>query len=187
MPSAPVQRFTPAPRRLPIAWSALALAALLAACGGGDEILNPIPEETRAHDSRQFTTGTVAATFAAMAAAPGDVVTLLAKADAGKGEKAFGKCKACHTAEKGGKDKVGPNLWDVVGRAKGGHGGFGYSDALKSKGGEWDFAHLGHFLENPKGFVLGTKMGIAGVKRPVQLADLIVYLRSVSDAPKPLP
>ncbi len=120
-------------------------------------------------------------------AAPVDVVTLLAKADAGKGEKAFGKCKACHTAEKGGKDKVGPNLWDVVGRAKGGHGGFGYSDALKSKGGEWNFADLGHFLENPKGFVPGTKMGFAGVKRPDQLADLIVYLRSLSDAPKPLP
>ncbi|MEK9754259.1 MAG: cytochrome c family protein [Rhodospirillaceae bacterium] len=120
-------------------------------------------------------------------AAPVDVVTLLAKADAAKGEKAFGKCKACHTAEKGGKDKVGPNLWDVVGRAKGGHGGFGYSDAIKAKGGDWSFADLGHFLENPKGFVPGTKMGFAGVKKPAELADLLVYLRSLSDSPKPLP
>ncbi len=120
-------------------------------------------------------------------AAPVDVVKLLAKADAAKGEKAFGKCKACHTAEKGGKDRVGPNLWDVVGRAKGGHGGFGYSDALKSKGGDWSYADLGHFLENPKGFAPGTKMGFAGVKKPEELADLLVYLRSLSDSPKPLP
>ena len=120
-------------------------------------------------------------------AAPIDVVSLLGKADAGKGAKVFGKCKACHTGEKGGKDRVGPNLWDVVGRAKGGHGGFGYSDALKSKGGEWTFADLGHFLESPKAFAPGTKMGFAGIKKPGELADLIAYLRSLSDSPKPLP
>ncbi len=120
-------------------------------------------------------------------AAPVDVVAMLGKADAGKGAKAFGKCKACHTAEKGGKDKVGPNLWDVVGRAKGAHGGFGYSDAMKGKGGDWSFADLGAFLENPKGYLPGTKMGFAGVKKPDQLADLLAYLRSLSDAPKPLP
>jgi cytochrome c len=116
-----------------------------------------------------------------------DVMTLLAKADAGKGEKLFGKCKACHTADKGGKDKVGPNLWDIVGRAKGGHGGFAYSDALKGKGGDWSFQDLDHFLKKPKEFVPGTKMGFAGISKVDHRADMLVYLRSLSDSPKALP
>jgi len=115
-----------------------------------------------------------------------DVMTLLAAADAGKGEKLFGKCKACHTPEKGGKDKVGPNLWDIVGRAKA-SGDFAFSDALKGKGGEWTFQDLDHFLKKPKEFVPGTKMGFAGLKKPDQRADMLVYLRSLSESPKPLP
>ncbi|MEK9725610.1 MAG: cytochrome c family protein [Rhodospirillaceae bacterium] len=116
-----------------------------------------------------------------------DAMTLLASAAADAGEKVFKKCKACHTVEKGGKNTVGPNLWNVVGRAKGSGEGFSYSDAVKGLGGEWTFADLNAFLENPKGFAKGTKMSFAGLKKPEDRAEVIVYLRSLSDSPKPLP
>ncbi len=116
-----------------------------------------------------------------------DALTLLAAADVKAGEKVFGKCKACHTADKGGPNRVGPNLWDVVGRKKGGHEGFAYSGAMKEKGGEWSYKDLDHFIHDPKAFVKGTKMSFAGVKTPEERAAVIKYLHSLSDAPKPLP
>ena len=116
-----------------------------------------------------------------------DALTLLAAADVKAGEKVFGKCKACHTADKGGANRVGPNLWDIVGRAKGGHEGFAFSGAMKEKGGEWSYKDLDHFIDDPKGFVKGTKMSFAGVKKPEDRAAVIKYLHSLSDAPKPLP
>jgi len=116
-----------------------------------------------------------------------NALTLLASADAGKGEKVFKKCKACHSADEGGKNKVGPKLWDVVGRAKGSVDGFKYSDAITAKGGDWSFEDLDGFLANPKGYLKGTKMSFAGVKKPADRAALIVYLRSLSAAPKSLP
>ena len=114
-------------------------------------------------------------------------LTMLASADAGKGAKLFGKCKACHTVESGGKNKVGPNLWDIVGRAKAAGAGFAYSSALKDLGGEWSYEDLDAFLAKPKGFLPGTKMAFAGIKKPGQRAAMIAYLRSLSDSPKPLP
>ncbi len=120
-------------------------------------------------------------------AAAEDGLTLLASADAGKGAKLFGKCKACHTTEKGGKNKVGPNLWDVVGRAKAGGAGFKYSGALTDMGGDWSYADLDAFLAKPKAFLPGTKMAFAGLKKPAQRAAMLVYLRSLSDSPKALP
>lgn len=116
-----------------------------------------------------------------------DALTLLASADVKAGEKVFGKCKACHTADKGGPNRVGPNLWDIVGRAKGSHEGFAYSGPMKEKGGEWSYADLDHFIHNPKGFLKGTKMSFAGVKKPQDRAAVIKYLHSLSDSPKPLP
>jgi len=116
-----------------------------------------------------------------------DALAMLASTDAGKGEKLFGKCKACHTAEKDGANKVGPNLWDIVGRAKGSHGGFAYSGAMKDKGGDWSFADLDVFLAKPKDFVPGTKMSFAGLKKADQRAAMLLYLRSLSDSPQALP
>jgi cytochrome c len=118
--------------------------------------------------------------------APG-ALAMLASADAGVGKKAFKKCKACHSSEKGGKKKVGPNLWDIVGKAKATGAGFGYSDALKGLGGAWTYQDLNGFLADPKGFAKGTKMGFRGVKKAKDRAAIIVYLRSLSDQPKPLP
>jgi cytochrome c len=126
---------------------------------------------------------------AGQAAAPeaDTAMTLLAQASAKDGEKAFGQCKACHTTEKGGKNAVGPNLWDVVGRAKAGGQGFSYSSALAGKGGAWTYEDMNQFLANPKGFAPGTKMTFAGVRKSADRAALIVYLRGLSDSPKPLP
>ncbi len=114
-------------------------------------------------------------------------MAMLASVDAAAGKKAFKKCKACHSSEKGGKNKVGPNLWDTVGRAKAGASGYQFSDALKSLGGAWTYQDLDGFLTNPKGFAKGTKMGFRGVKKAKDRAAIIIYLRSLSDQPKPLP
>ena len=112
---------------------------------------------------------------------------LLASADPDNGAKIAKKCLSCHTVDKGGKDKVGPNLWDVVGRPVAAREGFGYSDALESLGGEWTYDRLNAFLRSPKEFVPGTKMGFAGLKKAEDRADVIAWLRTLSDAPKPLP
>lgn len=121
------------------------------------------------------------------AAGGGDAMAMLATADAGAGAKSFKKCKACHSTAKGGKNKVGPNLWDVVGRAKAGVSGFKFSGALKGLGGDWTYKDLDAFLAKPKAFAKGTKMSFAGLKKPKDRANVIIYLRSLSDQPKPLP
>ena len=117
----------------------------------------------------------------------GTVAALLAAADAGDGKKVFKKCKACHTADKGGAHKVGPNLWDVVGRAKAGAAGYRFSGVLAGLGGAWTFADLDAFLAKPKAFAPGTKMTFNGVRKAADRAAVIAYLRSLSDSPKPLP
>jgi cytochrome c len=93
--------------------------------------------------------------------------------------------------EKGGANKTGPNLWDIVNRPIASHEGFSYSAAMKefSQGGsvKWDYEHLDHFLTSPKGLVKGTAMGFAGLKKTQERANLIAYLRTLSDTPAPLP
>lgn len=117
----------------------------------------------------------------------GAVVAALQTASADAGANVFKKCKTCHTPNEGGKNAVGPNLWNIVGNDKGAHDGFNYSKAMKEKGGKWTFDDLAHFIHNPKGWLKGTKMAFAGVKDPTDLANVLAYLRSLSSSPAPLP
>jgi cytochrome c len=112
----------------------------------------------------------------------------MSQADAGKGEAVFKKCAACHNADKGGANALGPNLYGVVGDAAAtGRGGFAFSDALKAKGGKWDFDNLNAWLNSPKAYAPGTKMTFAGLSNPQDRADVIAYLNKQSDHPLPLP
>ncbi|MGE0564349.1 MAG: cytochrome c family protein [Pseudolabrys sp.] len=115
------------------------------------------------------------------------IEVLLASASAEKGVAAFKPCQACHTVEKGGPNRVGPNLWGIVGRKVASHAGFNYSAAMKAKAGDWSYEALNKYLANPRADVPGTNMSFAGVSRDGQRADLIAYLRTLADAPLPLP
>jgi len=129
---------------------------------------------------------------AAAAAAPETpIAQLLQKADPKAGETIFKKCQACHDGTSGGPNKVGPNLWGVVGRPIASHEGFAYSAAIKdfSKGSseKWDYDHLSHFLAAPKKDIPGTAMGFAGLPKEGDRANVIAFLRTLSDNPLPLP
>lgn len=106
------------------------------------------------------------------------VADAAASASAESGAAIFKKCQACHSGEKGGPNKVGPNLWGVVGRPKASHEGFNYSDAMKAKGGDWTLPDLAAFIHSPKTFVPGTKMLFPGVPDPTDLSDLLAYLNT---------
>jgi len=112
----------------------------------------------------------------------------LAKASVDKGKSTAKQCEACHTLTKGGPNRVGPNLWDVVGNERGkGRNGFNFSSAMKAKGGEWTYDELDKFLTAPREYIPGTAMTFAGIKNPQQRADVIDYLNTLSDNPMPLP
>ena len=121
-------------------------------------------------------------------AAPDEPIEkLLASATVEKGEAASKKCAACHTFGKGEPNRVGPNLYGVVGRQKASEAGFNYSAAMKGQKGTWSPEDLDHFLLNPKAAVPGTNMSFAGIPRGKERADLITFLNSHSDKPVDLP
>lgn len=138
------------------------IAALESAAGGG--------------------TGTAAAP-----AGPEPILSLIAAADVAKGEKLSKACASCHNFTKGGPNLVGPNLWEVVGRAKAKHEGFTYSAGLGGLGGDWSYEDLNRFLWKPKALVPDTKMSFIGLKKAEDRAALIAWLRTLADSPHALP
>ena len=121
------------------------------------------------------------------AAAEQPIEFYLANADPAKGAQVFNKCMACHNADKGGANQLGPNLWGVLGEPIGQGKGFAFSDALAKKGGSWNWDNLGQWLTSPKAFAPGTKMTFAGLGNPQDRANVIAFLNTKSDSPLPLP
>jgi cytochrome c len=134
---------------------------------------------------------TTAAETSQPAAAAGvnfqEIAGLLQNASPEAGQAAFKRCSTCHTPEKGGRNMTGPTLWGIVGRPKGSQEGFNYSAAMKEKGGEWTYEDLANFIHNPRAFIPGNKMAFAGIRDNAEIADLLAYLRTLSDNPPPLP
>ncbi len=111
----------------------------------------------------------------------------LASADPAKGEQVFKKCAACHNAEPGGANALGPALYGVMGNPVAGHPGFAFSGALKEKGGQWDWAQMSAWLANPKKYAPGTKMTFAGLSNPEDRANVMAFLNSRDSSPLPVP
>ena len=116
-----------------------------------------------------------------------DIAALMAMGDAISGEKIFKKCAACHSIVKGGKNKIGPALYNVVGRQVGGVSDYKYSKALAEYGKAWTFEELNGFLLKPSKWIKGTKMAYAGLRKEKDRASIIKYLNKNSDSPQPLP
>ena len=116
-----------------------------------------------------------------------DIVSLMALGDVDSGKKIFKKCAACHSINKGGGNKIGPALYNVVGRKVGGVDGYKYSKTLASYGKEWTFEELNGFLQKPASYLKGTKMAYAGLRKEIDRASIIKYLNQNSDSPKLLP
>ena len=127
--------------------------------------------------------------IADVAAAPDEppLAVLLAAADPGAGQTITRQCTACHVFEAGGDNRVGPYLWNVVGRDIASVPGFNYSAALQEIDGEWTYEALDGFLANPRGWAPGTSMSYAGLRSATDRANLIAYMREQSDDPQPLP
>jgi cytochrome c len=116
------------------------------------------------------------------------IEALLAKASIDKGKSTARQCQACHTLAKGEPNRVGPNLWGIVGDERGkDRGGFNFSAAMKAKGGKWTYEELNKFLAGPRDYIPGTAMTFAGIQNDQLRADVIDYLHTLSDNPLPLP
>jgi cytochrome c len=134
--------------------------------------------------------GEVEATAAAPAPAePAQPIgPLLASADVAAGERlARQQCGACHSFDQGGRNGVGPNLYDTIGKPHGHVPGFAYSAALRGKPGAWNYEEMSAWLLKPSAYAPGTRMAYAGLAGAKQRADVIAYLRSLSPNPQPLP
>ena len=116
-----------------------------------------------------------------------DISALMAMGDLNHGKKIFKKCAACHSIKQGGGNKIGPALYNVVGRAVGGVSDYKYSKSLASYGKEWSFEELNGFLIKPATWIKGTKMAFAGLKKEKDRASVIIYINQNGDSPKPLP
>ncbi len=116
-----------------------------------------------------------------------DIAAIMAQGDLESGKKVFKKCAACHSIKSGGGNKIGPALYNVVGRKVGGVAEYKYSKALASYDKAWTFEELNGFLKKPASYIKGTKMSYAGLRKEKDRASVIKYLNQNSDNPRPLP
>ncbi len=116
-----------------------------------------------------------------------DIAKLLALGDLAHGQKVFKKCSACHMIASDGKNMIGPNLWEVIGRQAGSIKDYKYSKAMIAYGKEWSFEEMNSYLIKPQAYIKGTKMAFAGLRKEKDRASVILYMNSKSSSPKPLP
>lgn len=153
-----------------------------------DHLVEPEPLETQAVAvAGAEQTGAQAPAGGEEEAGIKPVIPLLASADVDAGQKIAKRCQACHSFEKGGPNKIGPNLWGVIGGPHAHKKDFNYSDAIASIEGPWTYKALNAFLKSPREYAPGTKMTFAGLRDPEDRADVIAWLRTLSDNPQPLP
>jgi cytochrome c len=163
---------------------ALLVAGLVALTSGiiADSLVQP---RHGAEHAMEIPAGEPAAPVEAAALEP--IASLMAAADPAVGETVAKKCLTCHTFDQGGANKVGPNLWNVLGGPVAHAADFSYSPAMTEHGGTWGYEELNAFIASPRTHVPGTKMTFAGIGKAEDRANLIAYLRTLSDSPQPLP
>lgn len=169
--------------------AAVLVAAILAMVSGiiADRLVEPRPIQKNVYVVAGTETQAKPEAQAAAPAGPEPIKPLLASASVQEGKNVAKKCAACHTFEKGGPNRVGPNLYGIVGdEIAHGRNGYSFSDALKGKKGTWTVENLNHWLWKPQSFAKGTKMTFAGLPKAKDRADVVAYLNSLSDNPKPL-
>ncbi|HEX2581152.1 MAG TPA: cytochrome c family protein [Dongiaceae bacterium] len=165
--------------------AAVLVAGLITvAVGLLSDFIYETPPEPRAQPGQAVTEAPVVEAAAEQFASS---IPMIAKADPAKGQDIAKKCQTCHTLDKGGPNRVGPNLWGILGNKRAHAENFPYSDAIKSLQGPWTFEELDKFVYNPRGYAKGTKMTFAGLRKPEDRAALLAYLRTLSDNPQPAP
>lgn len=160
-------------------FAAVLTAGIVAMLGGfvAERLVDPhVPEENAV--PVEAMEGSAGGGAAAAAETPEPIMHLIATADVAKGAKLSKACAACHSFDKGGPNKVGPNLWAVLGAPKAHAGDFAYSASLAKAGGKWGYDELNHFLWKPKKYIEGTKMNFAGLKKAEDRAALMAWLRT---------
>ena len=152
-----------------------------------EEVFKIHEPEKMGYDVASLVTEASANTGEEAAAPQEDLAALLASANPEKGARVFRRCVSCHTIEQGGENKIGPNLYDIVGNHTAHKPDFDYSDAVKDAGKQWTYENLDHWITAPAEFIPGTKMAFAGIKKADQRADLLAYLAQNSPDAPPFP
>lgn len=169
-------------------WTLAAFLVLLAVSIGTSMAFRPIKPDKPSYVVEGVEADTNAEAGAAPAAADKPIAFYLASASAEKGEAIFKKCGACHNAEKGGANGIGPNLYGVLGGPHAHRPDFAYSDPMKATHDKiWGFDEFNEWVKNPKAYIPGNKMAFGGISKPEDRASVALYLNSKGDKPLPIP
>lgn len=169
--------------------AAILMAGVIAMVSGkiADVLYHPAEAKERGFAVEVASSGTGDAAAEEKEEAPLDIPALMAAADIAKGEALFKKCKACHSIDKDGTHRVGPKLYNVINAKIARHADFAYSPALTAIAKNWTYEELFAFLKKPKAYAPGTKMSFAGLKKPEDIANVVIYLRENADNKASLP